>query len=301
MFEKMKLFLEIVKEGSISQAAANLYTSQSAVSTQLKILETQVGFPLFDRVGRNIRLNQNGTLFLRFAQETLQNYEAMLQEVQQQTEEESKNLTISAGSYFNVYFLPKILPLFSQRCQQVEVHIITKSSDIILHEIEQKNYEFGIVGTSHPIRKHTLVTDFCYSAPLYFVCSPASSLAQKGSLSSEDLERETFIFTRQGSNYRQYLEHKLSKLKFNFAAYITNDSMEAIRAAVSNNLGVTILPQYVVQKDIEAKKLIHIPLKGVKLTRMFCCIHHAERPLSNIQKLFIEMCKQVLNEEKELR
>ncbi len=301
MFEKLKLFVEIANVQNISQAADKLYIAQSSASGQLKLLEEQVGSPLFDRVGRGIRLNESGELFLEFATATLKHYQNVLQSIEDRKEREADSLSICAGVYFNVYFLPSILPLFEQHEKNVYIHVITKTSAAVLKDVIQKTYEFGIVGAAEKLNSPLIHTDFSFTLPLWFVCAPQNPLARRAIVTPDDIAGETFILSKEGSNYRQHVEGALHAHGFHFAKYMSNNSMEAIKVMVAKNFGVSILSQYMVKQEIEEKKLVHIPLAGLSIERKFCCVHNIERPLSKVAQKFIALAIEVLNEQEHLR
>lgn len=79
-------FLHIAELHSFSRTARQLGYSQSAVSSQIAQLEAELGTPLFDRVGKTVRLTDAGQTFLRYARtllETAQQAQAALQPAQQ--------------------------------------------------------------------------------------------------------------------------------------------------------------------------------------------------------------------------
>jgi Transcriptional regulator len=300
MLERFKIFLEIANTGNISQAAENLYISQSTASNKLKSMEDEIGVPLFDRVGRKVVLNRHGEVFLKFAKETVQKYEEIKQSFLNTPIRDEADLTVCAGSYFNVHFLPIILPQLFKKYGNMEIHIVRKYSDEVLTKVRKKEYEFGILGTSRPIRSPEICTDFSYVSHLQFVCSPNNPLSQHCCLHAGDLRGETFLFTKKGLEYRQYLESKMTKYKMKFKNNLTIDSLDVIKASVASNLGVTILPQHVVQNELTTGHLVSVPIKGVELIRVISCIHHIEKPLSEMAAKFIELCIEILDKNETL-
>ncbi len=169
--QKMKLVKILAETGNISTTASKLNLSQSTISHHLKNLEAEVGFPLFDRVGKTSVINRDGKRFLTFADQTLREYERTLEDIKDFKSDFEPSLTVCAGNYFHAYYSPKILPLFLTMHPGVQTEMVTKYSDEIIAEMEDDEHEFAIVATSHPLRTSRLVTDFSFDIPLYFVCS----------------------------------------------------------------------------------------------------------------------------------
>lgn len=67
-FHHLHYFWVVAKEGHLTRAAQQLHVSQSALSTQIRQLEDQLGHPLFAREGRSLRLTEVGNLVLGYAE-----------------------------------------------------------------------------------------------------------------------------------------------------------------------------------------------------------------------------------------
>lgn len=301
MIEKLELFVEIANQNSISGAANATHTSQSVVSHVLKTLESQMGILLFDRIGRNICINDNGKRFLEFSTTTLAQYAVLKKSLEREGARQRRGvLTVSAGNYFNAYYFPMVLPLFMKEHPGVQIETFTQFSDQLIQGVEDNVHEFAIVAT-HALRSPCLQTDFSFEIPLYFICSPNSPLAGAGIFRPADASRQTFIFPARGSNYRDYLEHKFTKHRFHFSGELTIDSPGAVKYAVMEGLGVSILPQHVVQRELNEKKLVHLPIERIKLRQKMVCIHNVDNPPSAIARDFINMTAQVLNRQEKIK
>lgn len=124
-------FLHIAELHSFSRTARQLGYSQSAVSSQIAQLEAELGTPLFDRVGKTVRLTDAGQTFLGYARtllETAQQAQAALQPAQQVR----GSLRIALADSVCSTFLPGLLQRYHARCPQVELVLHTASSDEML-------------------------------------------------------------------------------------------------------------------------------------------------------------------------
>ena len=124
-------FLHIAELHSFSRTARQLGYSQSAVSSQIAQLEAELGTPLFDRVGKTVRLTDAGQTFLGYARtllETAQQAQAALQPAQQVR----GSLRIALADSVCSTFLPELLQRYHARCPQVELVLHTASTDEML-------------------------------------------------------------------------------------------------------------------------------------------------------------------------
>ena len=124
-------FLHIAELHSFSRTARQLGYSQSAVSSQIAQLEAELGAPLFDRVGKTVRLTDAGQTFLGYARtllETAQQAQAALQPAQQVR----GSLHIALADSVCSTFLPELLQRYHARCPQVELVLCTATADGML-------------------------------------------------------------------------------------------------------------------------------------------------------------------------
>lgn len=106
---KLRQFIRVCECGSMTQAAEQLYITQSALSQSMHSLEEEIGSPLWERKGRSLILNRQGEIVLQYAQEIIRMTEDMEQEVRQSLSDE-KTLTIagidiSMSSFLAAYFM----------------------------------------------------------------------------------------------------------------------------------------------------------------------------------------------------
>jgi len=295
MLEYLQLFVELAQKGNVSQAATSLSITQPSTSIKLKRIEKEIGKPLFDRVGRTIRLNKDGEVFRDFAAHTLAHFNETLGTIQDAGKEQKEVLTICAGGHFGVSYLPKLIPAFKEKFPFVDFVAKTYHSDDILELIEAGEYEFGIAHVSDSIRSPKILTDFSFDVPIYFVCSPHHPLSKCEALKPRDIKDAFLIIPSPESSFHQYITAVFQKRGIHFNHQMSADSLDVIKGMVAGNQGVTMLPQHVVQQELDEGKLVHVPLKGLRLTRKLVCIHNVARPLSRTTRTFIEMTKELLS------
>lgn len=117
---EIEAFFEILKAGSISCAAQNLYVTQPALSRRIKVLEAELGYPLFERNRgkRNIVLTKQGEAFIAVARKWLGVWQEA-QEIKRLNSPRILNLS-SVGSVSS-YILPDVFEQFSQQYPQVSI------------------------------------------------------------------------------------------------------------------------------------------------------------------------------------
>nr|WP_298136345.1 LysR family transcriptional regulator [uncultured Pseudomonas sp.] len=124
----LRVFESAARQLSFTAAAAELGSSQPAISQQIKRLEQQLAVRLFDRVYRGIALTDAGTLLLRYVQDGLHSLDAGLQAVTAQQQHEV--LQVATDFAFAAYWLMPRLQRFHQLHPEVDVSLITSERDL---------------------------------------------------------------------------------------------------------------------------------------------------------------------------
>ena len=122
-------FLQIVRAGSLSKAAAILYVSQPSLSKYIQRLEKQVGTPLFDRSTNPMRLNDAGQVYYEYLLECLSAKQRMLSKMDQVNQLQSGTLHLGMPSFCAQCYLARVLPEFRQRYPGVRVELLEDSGE----------------------------------------------------------------------------------------------------------------------------------------------------------------------------
>ena len=170
-------FLHIAELHSFSRTARQLGYSQSAVSSQIAQLEAELGTPLFDRVGKTVRLTDAGQTFLGYARtllETAQQAQAALQPAQQVR----GSLRIALADSVCSTFLPELLQRYHARCPQVELVLHTASTDEMLQLLSTNQVDL-VYTLDQPLLQPALVLAADVPEPVCFIAPPQHPLAQE--------------------------------------------------------------------------------------------------------------------------
>ena len=188
-------FLHIAELHSFSRTARQLGYSQSAVSSQIAQLEAELGTPLFDRVGKTVRLTDAGQTFLGYARtllETAQQAQAALQPAQQVR----GSLRIALADSVCSTFLPGLLQRYHARCPQVELVLHTASSDEMLQLLSTNQVDL-VYTLDQPLLQPALVLAADVPEPVCFIAPPQHPLAQERSVPLDILPRQEFLLTER--------------------------------------------------------------------------------------------------------
>jgi len=242
---------------NFTQTAKLLNFAQSSVTAQIKALEDEIGKPLFERLGKRLILTEAGRTFKTYADKII----ALSQEAVTAAngeEEISGTLTIGAQESQCTYRLPLILKEFKSAFPKVKLVFKPAHSD----EIARKQLMEGLLDVAFFMDawkpEGSLKVERLVKEELLLVAAPNQS---KANFSIDDLKHETLLLTEAGCSYRNMFEESLKSLGIYSLHKIEFASIEAIKQCVIAGLGVALLPEMVVKKDIEAGRMRELPWK----------------------------------------
>ena len=143
-------FLEICREKGFSQAADKLGKSQSAISTQIALLEKGLGIKLFDRSKRPLLLTEAGQLFLEIARNVLNKTEDFGRYVSELSSGAAGDVTIGASTSVGTYILPAIISQFVRRFPKINVSVSTQPRSFVFESVRRVDVDFGFVLPDKP-------------------------------------------------------------------------------------------------------------------------------------------------------
>lgn len=256
---ELRVFVEVVRCGSMSQAAAALHMGQSAVSQRIQLLEATVGRKLFIRQHRGVKLTPAGEELFSYAERAL----VMISEglaAARSIDSKSLHIRIAAPPSVNSYFLGPLLEhlaLLGHNVTLLDAH----SHDVIQH-LYDGMIDAGFV-LSSPAYPGLQITDI-WEDPLVCVASKQHRLAQikMNSIPLALLAGERIIwyrYSRFASTFREQIERAID------APYpcIESTPADTVKSLVLKNIGIGFLPRLAVNSELQSRELVALPLQGL--------------------------------------
>ena len=201
-------FLHIAELHSFSSAARELGYSQSAVSAQIAQLEAELGTPLFDRVGKTVRLTDAGQTFQSYARTlliTAQQAKAALMPARAV----SGTLRVALADSVCSTFLPDLLQQFHALCPQVELVLRTATADEMLRLLGANQIDLAYT-LDQPLLLPSLTLAVNVPEPVCFVAPAGHPLAEAEAVPLDVLAQQEFLLTERGMSYRDALDQRLA-------------------------------------------------------------------------------------------
>lgn len=289
--DQIRSFYEVAVHRSFTLAAEKLFRTQPAISTQVRMLEEELGEKLFDRIGKKVCLTQAGELLFGYAERLLRLHDEAKLAITELNATPRGKILIGANEATCLYVLPQLFALFKEKYPEVQISIYRNFSKKVVDKILENQLDFGIV--TLPVPDHHLHVMPIAEDELWLITSPSHPLADRASVVLEEVVSYPFIFHKAGTTRERLVKH-LGPLwgKMNISMELA--SIETIKKFVSIGMGISIVPKSYVSDEMERGTLRLVRVKKFKLIRKLGLIHRKNRYLSRASKAFLEVVEEAL-------
>ena len=286
---QMEIFLNVVKAGHLTNVAKDMGLSQSAISMAIKELEKILGNPLFDRINKKLILNEMGRAFEKEIKPIIKKINDI--------EYEFKNtvnkgmVRVGASTTIVDYLMPPIICSYMNNYPDVKVALKEGNTKNIVDLIKDGRLDVGFI--EGVVNDGDIIKEIIGVDELVVVTT------------DEELSKECFIDTIQnkkwvlreeGSGTREvfldYVKDKVDHINI----FLELGHTESIKSLLMNHQCVTCISKIAVQREIEEKKLIHVPLKNFECKRNFYMIYHKDKYKSDLFEKFVYFTKSMMAE-----
>lgn len=286
---QIEVFVAVSRALSVSKAAEELYISQSAASSALAELERQFNIQLFDRVGKSLRINENGQQLLPRAVELLDRSE----EIKEMLEGHAGFGLVKVGATLTVgnYLATNLIARYLQEHPEAHVQLKVHNTQAIIQQIANHELDIGLVegACHHPdIEVQSWIAD-----ELVVFAAPSHPLAKKRKVTIKDLLNECWILRESGSGTRETFDRAFHNYQSQLKIRLELEHTEAIKQAVTSGLGIGCISRLALKVDFELGTLVPLTISSLDLSRYFYFLWHKQKYQTAGLCAFIKLCRQV--------
>jgi len=288
-----KTFKSIIEEGNFSNAAMKLGYTQSTVTSQIQQLEQELSIKLFEKIGRNMVLTTLGKEMIPYANELL-NTVKKIENVGKFGDNITGELKIAVAESLMSYKLQNVLSMFKEKAPNVKLSLISLNCYAIKNILVNGEVDLGLmydVGSQNDSLSTEKLSDF----NLALVCSPLFEQENLDFCKPNQKVNTSLIINEVESIYRKILESYFFDNNIFLNNTIELGSIEAIKKCVASNLGISYLPRFTVEEELENGKLkeLTVGCSDAKITAIYA--YHKNKWISPAMSLFIELVRENFN------
>ena len=276
--KKLVSFVQVADSGSFTQAAILLNIAHSGLSRQILELERQLGYPLFYRTGRGVRLTEFGEHIC----ESSRNLIACAR----QFEDEATALKGAPRGLVKIGLPGSVAmilagPLFERirdKYPQIRVRLIEGLSGLIEEMLSNARLDLGMFFATHPTP--SLGQSLLGYSDLYLISAHADRLTRKPTVRLAQLAGIPLILPGRPHAIRAFVEEAAAKISAKLTIPYEVDSLLSMKAAAESGVGYTVTMFHSVAPEVQAGRLQASKITAPVLTRALILASTTHQPLT---------------------
>ncbi len=277
--------IELARTLNFSRAAENLFVSQPTFSYQVKLLEEEIGFPVFERSGKGAYLTPAGVQFVSFLTGMREDLKRAIEQGQNFSARYQDSISICMSVRQALYFLPEAMRLFAERMPEVQIIPIFqygKSMELFLRNeadvaFALKDFTRQVAG----IRTHDL-----FESRIYLIADKDDPLASKNLIREEDLYGRTLMVGGGSPQALREVQHRL--ISSGKIQYFNSADHDTTLTNVAAGRGVCLAPGFL---NDHSGQFAWIPFDCSVSFSCVLCTHRDDNRAS--LKLFLDILKEL--------
>lgn len=271
----IEIFLALARTPNMREVATRLFLSQAGVSSSLREMEAELGFSVFDRVGRGLRLNEKGRLLASYLAPLYRQLNDCFEIVM--SDEMVGDVHLGASTTLADYVLPQILYDFKKQHDRVNISFESASTKEIVQRIESGLLDMGFVEgevTTPKVRTTPLHKDHLV------VVTSDKQLADAGPYCIDQLMQAKWLLRQEGSGTRATFLHQVMHKGLMPNIFMEFSNNNAIKTVLHNEGTLACFSPLVAETELRLGELFIVPISDTTFSRTFMQVMHHDRPLS---------------------
>jgi len=237
---QLRYFHAVARARSFTRAAEELGIGQPALSQQIRALEKSIGTPLFERLGRSLRLTAFGEALRDPAQ-------SILQQVTM-AENSLANLREGVRGRLRIGVIPTILPYwiaprivdFQKAFPEVDVQLVEDSTPRLVEQLHSGDLDIAVV--SFPVKNPDIICSELFREPLFLAVAKDHPLAGKPTVDLRAFVDEPLLLLKEGHCLRDNVLMACTRSKAELRSIFETNQLESIFQLIRAGFGVTLVP-----------------------------------------------------------
>lgn len=283
---QLKYFLKAKELLNFTEAAKELFITQSTLSQQIKQLEEELGIPLFDRIGKRVSITEAGELFATYAEKSIQasnDGKLILDDLKQ-----VNTGTLSIGLTWGLKSIViNAFKNFIEQFPQIKLQVTFGTTTELIDALLKQEIDFALTFYEG---KHNdeLVHEPIMSSDMSVIVSAHSPLATKTSINFKEVEQLTLALPVKGFSTRDFLDRQFEKYKIHPNITVEVNYTATIVDLVRTGAFETILTLATVHGE---KELCAIPIRDKNMRREAVTLRLKDSYQKKAATYFIDLLK----------
>ena len=286
--KNLTTFIHVAELGSFTKAGVALGCSQSTISFQIRQLEEELSFPLFERINRTVVLTDKGREVLAYAHQIRQLTDELKQNIQSDRPRSVRIRVAMSDSLCNS-LLEDNFQQFLQAHPGINLKIVAAGTEEMFRLLDHNEVDAILTLESHIYNtEYVIVRE--EEVAHHFVAAASSPLAKLRQIPPEELVHQRFILTEKGMSYRRLLDEQLAQRSLEIIPVLEIGNPHLICELVPQGVGVSFLPDFVTEKAVKEGKLVYLEVPGIQVSIWKQLLHHRDKWISPQISSVLQYC-----------
>lgn len=288
---QLEIFLELTRTKSFSKTAENLYYTQPNISSQIKKLEDELGCALFNRLGKVATLTKKGEEFYPFAKQIIQLSKNAIQNIKNNSE---GSISILSSESICLSHLPSIITEFRKTFPDANITISLHDINVV-KALQNSEADLALILDDIICCSNVTILDSreqkvsFFASPEFIKKTKLPSILRPGLF-----EFLPVIITKSTCSFRKHFAEILKANGITPNIVLETGSIQIIKEMAMCSMGIALLPENVVKKEIENGKLVHLEADfQIKLYKQLLC--HKDKIITPFLQSFINKIKEEMD------
>jgi DNA-binding transcriptional LysR family regulator len=273
---QLQVFVEAAQTLSFARVGERLHLTPAGVSFQIKQIELQTGFALFERVGKKATLTDAGKALLGYAKQILQALNDADRAMMALKGLTGGKVTIGLVSTAK-YIVPHLLAHFQATYPAIAIDLRDGNRRWIIEALVKGELDVAIMG--QPPEGADVAAEPFAPHPSVLVAPPSHPLAGLPTLPASVLAGEPFIAREEGSGTRLLMDHFFQENGLSSRVVMTTSSNETIKQAVMAGMGLALISRHTIGLELALGMVTTLAIEGLPLMRSWFVAHRRNMPL----------------------
>jgi LysR family cyn operon transcriptional activator len=284
----LRYFLAVADSLHFTNAAESLGVSQPTLSLQVRELERELGTPLFDRIGRSVRLTEAGAVFRRHAQRALREVEAGQAAVADLRGLRQGTLRVGVTHSFSAALIPKAVASFRAQHPGVVVTITKTSGRAVEQGLVGGTLDLGIAFA--PTEAAEITAETLFEEEVVLITSHEHPLARRASVRLAELGGVPLVLPTREFATRRLIDERMREGQVRLEIAVEMNDIDSLLEIVRLGTGATVLSRRAVT---DASELALVRIKGPKMARTAALLWHRDGHRTAASLAFARVIREV--------
>lgn len=285
--ETLKVFCDLVESRSFSRAAVRNFVTQSAVSQQVKNLESRFETQLLKRDGKAVTLTPAGRIFYERARAILDSFEHMRLEIRSIGQDMAGSIRVATIYSVGLYEMSVVIKTFLKNYPKVNLHVEFSKGASVYEDCLRGAIDLGIVTYPEPRRGLRIIA--LPADKLVLICAPDHPLARRHRIDIGRLNGQNYVAFEKSMASQRAMDRIFREHGIRVRVVMEFDNIETVKRGVEIGAGVSIVPLLSVQKEVQSGSLVQVDFTDKSFYRPLGIIVRTKHILSPAARKFIEL------------